>query len=171
MKHLKLSIFLLGFIGLVSIACSPQKTENSNLPANTYFTIQVGSVDLQLQLALNENERSQGLMFRKELEDAHGMLFVFENSTTRSFWMRNTPLPLDLAYFDSNGVLLEIYPLYPYNEQVVASHSEKIQFALEVEQGQLKVLGIKAGDQLNLSQLKDAISAREPNPERFNFQL
>jgi uncharacterized membrane protein (UPF0127 family) len=148
-------------------ACSPEPEAVIPLGPENYFSIPVGSTHLKLQVALNKREQAQGLMHRESLDPEHGMLFVFKGAKQRSFWMRNTRLPLDLAYFDSSGVLLELHRLYPHDETLVFSRSNFIQFALELEQGQMKALGIQPGDALNLEALARAITARGGDPDTF----
>ena len=131
----------------------------------TYFPIKVGSIELELQLAIDPNEQARGLMHREALAPRHGMLFVFTMPKERGFWMRNTLIPLDLGYFNARGSLLEIHRLYPHDEKIVRSISKNIQFALELEQGQMKAIGIQPGDQLDLAALADALSARGIDPK------
>jgi uncharacterized membrane protein (UPF0127 family) len=131
----------------------------------TYFPIKVGSIELELQLAIDPNEQARGLMHREALAPRHGMLFVFAMPKERGFWMRNTLIPLDLGYFNTRGSLLEIHRLYPHDENIVRSISKNIQFALELEQGQMKALGIQPGDQLDLAALADALSTRGIDPK------
>lgn len=130
-----------------------------------YFPIKVGSVELELQLAIYPNEQARGLMHREALAPRHGMLFVFAMPQERSFWMRNTLIPLDLGYFNARGSLLEIHRLYPHDEKMVRSRSPNIQFALELEQGEMKALGIQPGDQLDLEALANALLARGIDPK------
>lgn len=129
-----------------------------------YFPIGVGSAQLELQLAIYPNEQARGLMHREALAPRHGMLFVFAQPQERAFWMRNTLIPLDLGYFDAAGSLLEIHHLYPHDEKTVRSRNPNIQFALELEQGQMKALGIQLRDELDLKALAEALSARGMNP-------
>jgi len=84
-------------------------------------------------------------MFRDSLPEDHGMLFVFEKPETASFWMRNTKIPLSIAYIDSAGEILEIESLKPLDETPVASASSKVAFALEVNEGWFKRNGVWPG--------------------------
>lgn len=99
-------------------------------------------------------------MFRDPLPADHGMLFVFSKAEQRSFWMRNTKIPLDLGYFDASGQLIEIHALYPYDETPVQSRSHEILMALEMNQGWFQRAGIAPGAQLNMKALKQAIRDR-----------
>ena len=65
--------------------------------------------EIDVQIADFENERLQGMMFRKSLGENEGMLFIFERSEPRSFWMKNTFLSLDILYADENGTIISIH--------------------------------------------------------------
>ncbi len=148
---------------LLLCACSSEKKPAAPVASDTYFTIMVAEAAPKLQLALTDNERSKGLMYRDRLAENHGMLFLFEKPGKRSFWMRNTSIPLDLAYFNAEGVLLEIHPLYPYNENPVLSHSNEVLIAVELNQGWFANNNIKPGAQLNMKMLKTAVARRMVN--------
>jgi uncharacterized membrane protein (UPF0127 family) len=75
------------------------------------------------------------MMFRTNMEENAGMLFVFTEPRTASFWMKNCPLPLSIAYIDSEGIIREIHPLEPHNTNSVISASDDIRFALETPRG------------------------------------
>ena len=86
-----------------------------------------------------------GLMNRDTLDSDRGMLFVFPEPKQASFWMHNTSIPLDLAFLDANGVILEIIPLVPFEEKRVQSQSSKVSYALEVTRDWFASRGLKAG--------------------------
>jgi uncharacterized protein len=132
-----------------------------------WFQIEVGGVPIDMQLAVTGPEMQQGLMGRKDLQEAQGMLFVYARPTRMSFWMRNTPTALDIGFFTRDGVLREIYPLHPFDERPVQSRREDLQYALEVLQGGFARLGIKPGDQLDLAALSAAMSARGFEPGTY----
>lgn len=134
---------------------------------HAYFPIRVGETTLQLQLALTPAEQQRGLMERQSLPPGHGMLFAFPTSEKRSFWMLNTPLPLDLAYADNSGTIREIHPLIPFNLNSVESHSNAIAIAIEVERGELRRQSIGVGTTINLDDLRSAIRRRGYNPSQF----
>lgn len=146
---------------LGTVACTPAQEEQ---PFSTWYSLEVGSETVEVQLALAAHEQKQGLMFRESLAADQGMLFVFPEPKQLRFWMRNTTIPLDIGYFDSSGVLREIYPLYPRDETPVISRSENLQIALEVQQGWFAKHRIRPGQQLNLDQLKAMIRARGFDP-------
>ncbi len=98
------------------------------------------------------------------------MLFLFEQAGPRSFWMRNTRIPLDLGYFDSKGQLLEIHSLYPFDETPVPSYSQKILIALEMNRGWFAAHAIQPGAIIDLKSLSEAITRRGQSLNDFPIQ-
>jgi uncharacterized protein len=137
-------------------AAPPENTK----PASHYFPVTVGDRTVHLQLAVTEAEMEQGLMYRRDLRSNQGMLFIYRQPQKVSFWMRNTPTPLDIGYFTSDGVLREIYPLYPFDERAVPSKADNIQYALEVCQGWFDATGVKPGDRIDLAAVAAAMRER-----------
>ena len=138
-------------------------------PASEYFAITVGDRTLQLQIAVSPNEMMRGLMGRKSLKSDEGMLFVYAKPQVMSFWMRNTPLPLDIGFFDVSGQLREHYPLYPFDETLVKSRSESLQFALEVNQGWFRENRVTRGAMLDLKAVQAALKLRGFDPVKFGM--
>lgn len=101
--------------------------------------------ELLAEVATTPEQLMTGMMFRKEIGENEGMLFVFQNPHRASFYMKNTFVPLSIAYINPDGVIMEIYDLQPLNETSVTATNENIQFALEVKQGWFKENNITAG--------------------------
>ncbi len=156
-------LLVLLLAALLPAGCSdtPSAPPAAALPAEHFFPIELGATRLELQLALSPAERQRGLMFREDLGPDQGMLFLFDEPAPQSFWMRNTPLPLDIGFFDAQGRLLEIYPLFPYDETPVLSRSEAVLIAVETNQGWFAANGVRPGARLDLDQLAAAVTARE----------
>jgi uncharacterized membrane protein (UPF0127 family) len=74
-------------------------------------------------------------MFRGSLAANHGMLFVFEPPQRADFWMKNTKIPLSIGFIDSAGTLLEVRDMQPFDETPILSRSDRVAYALEVNQG------------------------------------
>lgn len=165
-KFLSLIHFLAGIYFICLLGCSPTPETTPEVGFESYFPIAIGTTELQLQVAVNPIEQARGLMYREQLAPRHGMLFIFETAQQRSFWMRNTPLPLDLAYINTKGAVVEFHRLYPYDEIPVLSRSHNIKFALELQQGQINFLGIQEGDRLDLKALAHALAARGLDPNK-----
>ncbi len=108
-------------------------------------------------------------MFRRDLGPDEGMLFIYARPQAMSFWMRNTPTPLDIGFFDGEGVLREVYPMQPFDESPVRSRSAAIRFPLEMNQGWFSANQIKPGAKLDLKALADALRARGFDPRRYGL--
>jgi uncharacterized membrane protein (UPF0127 family) len=106
-----------------------------------------GPAPLKVELARSPEERGQGLMRRKRLPDGEGMLFIFERDQVLSFWMKDTLIPLSIAFIASDGRIIEIRDMRPRDESPVKS-SRSVRYALEVPQGWFGRAGIRPGDVL-----------------------
>lgn len=125
-----------------------------------YFAIKVGDQTVQMELAVGMSEMQHGLMGRRDLKPDQGMIFVYDKPQQQSFWMRDTPTPLDVGFFDANGVLAEIYPMYPFDETPVKSRSDALKFTLEMNQGWFAAHKVKPGAKLDMKALAAALQAR-----------
>ena len=105
----------------------------------------LGAETLDAELALSIKEISTGLMYRKEMDENRGMLFVYPYVSDVAFYMKNTYIPLSVAYIDPEGVIQEIYDMKPLNEESVPSKSDNIRYILEVNQGWFAKHGIEPG--------------------------
>jgi len=108
-----------------------------------------GKVIINAEIARTEEQVKQGLMHRKEIKDGHGMLFVYDYDHVMSFWMKNTLVPLSIAYIATDGRIMEIYDMEPGNLNPVRS-SRSARYALEVPQGWFGRAGIEIGDRIDL---------------------
>jgi uncharacterized membrane protein (UPF0127 family) len=102
---------------------------------------------LTLELADNSITRARGLMGRKDLPDDHGMIFIFPQKSRQGFWMQNTYLPLDIAFIDDSGKIMQISEMHPMNTRMVTS-DKPCKYAVEVNQGWFKRHGISEGFQM-----------------------
>ena len=150
---------LAGVLGLACIACQPTGAPSEPINSQTYFPIPVGGIELQLQLALKPAEQQKGLMHRESLDKDHGMMFLFDRPDKRGFWMRNTRIPLDIGYFDSNGQLLEVHKLFPFDETSVNSRSHEVLIAVETNQGWYAANDIQVGDRIDMKSLVIALDS------------
>jgi uncharacterized protein len=141
MKRALLTLLLSG----LAFSALAQDTPQTNLPR---IKLQVGMYQIDTQVAQTPDQRSIGLMFRKEMPQHEGMLFVFEQPATQCFWMKNTLLPLTAAFVADDGTIVNLADMKP---QTTDSHcSEKpVRFVLEMNQGWFSKKGLKAGSRLS----------------------
>ena len=99
------------------------------------------------ELATTPQSRTIGMMFREKTAPNHGMLFVFEYKAQQCFWMRNTPLPLSIAFIEDDGTILQINDMAPKNDSLHCSQ-RPVRFALEMEQGWFARKGLAVGAKL-----------------------
>ena len=149
----KIFFSAMAFFCLANFSCAknPSIKENKNLPQKnlTIRTSDGASVSILAEIASTDETRAAGFMFRKKIPDGTGMLFVYHDDSTLSFWMKNTPSPLSIAYIDYKGQIKDIFDMQPYNLNSVTS-SGFVRYALEVPQGYFARAGIKVGDFLEL---------------------
>ncbi len=107
--------------------------------------LKIGDHKLTVEVAESPGEQALGLMHRDFLPADRGMLFVFEEPKKASFWMKNTSIPLDIAFLDASGILLEIYPLVPFEESPVISRSDQVAYAIETNRDWFASRGLKPG--------------------------
>ncbi|MDR2444402.1 MAG: DUF192 domain-containing protein [Spirochaetaceae bacterium] len=101
-------------------------------------------VNVDAELAVTAEEQRMGLMFRKNLDDGCGMLFVYQRDQILSFWMKNTIIPLSIAFISRDGRIIEIRDMRPQSLETVRS-SRSVRYALEAPQGWFERAGISAG--------------------------
>ncbi|MEP6566029.1 MAG: DUF192 domain-containing protein [Mesorhizobium sp.] len=106
-----------------------------------------GDRSFSIEVADTDAEREAGLMFRQDMADDHGMLFVFENVRPVTFWMKNTPMPLDLIFIGQDGKIRAIKKGEPQSEAIVSS-GLPVRFVLELKAGTAARNGIEYGDLL-----------------------
>ena len=99
---------------------------------------------IEAEVAANQADRTQGLMHRRVLAPNQGMIFAFPQTAMHCFWMKNTPLPLAIAFLDEKGKIVSIDEMAPETED---NHcpAEPARFALEMNAGWFKAKGLKAG--------------------------
>lgn len=135
----------LAAVGLLAGPPAAQaQTEPQHLPA---ITLQAGMHLIRAELARTPAQRQTGLMFRRDLGPNDGMLFVFEEAGMQCFWMRNTPTPLDIAFIEDDGRIVNLDQMAPLSDD---SHCSKkpVRFVLEMNRGWFAKRGIQAGFKL-----------------------
>lgn len=168
----------LWFAGLLLVVCAqaadPKPAETKIATgsdvrgSDAWFPLTVGEKTLRVQLVVTLDEQQRGLMGRRDLGADEGMVFVYPAPQEMSFWMRNTPTPLDIGFFKADGTLGEIYPLYPFDETPVKSVGSDYTLALETPQGWFAKNNLKPGVKLRLTDVAAALRARGFKPSRYS---
>ncbi len=110
--------------------------------------LSAGMHRIEAEVAADQQNRTVGLMNRKAMPAQRGMLFVFTQKNTHCMWMRNTLIPLSVAFLDEDGVVINIEDMQPQTE---SNHCAKVpaRYALEMNLGWFAQRGLKAGAKIN----------------------
>jgi uncharacterized protein len=133
---------------LLVAACgnrTPPVVPGAQLPVDW---LTVGGHRITVELARRPDEQGRGLMFRDSLPPDHGMLFLFPSDEVQSFWMRNTKIPLTIAYASGIGRIVRIADLEPFDERPVTSIAPA-RYALEMNRGWFAAHGVVTGDKIS----------------------
>ena len=143
-KKLLLIIFSV-FLVVSSASCKSKKLPVTDIT----ITCADGTTHIvKAEVAEKDEDRNHGFMERKKIPDGTGMLFIFDRDQILSFWMKNTPHPLSIAYIDSKGKIRNIYDMTPYSLTPIKSTSS-CRYALEVPQGWFRENNINVGDMVS----------------------
>lgn len=110
----------------------------------------IGGAKVTLEVADDPDSRRQGLMFRDSLLQDHGMLFVFPYEAIYPFWMKNTRIPLSIAFVNSRGEIVGISQMQPLDTTTMHMPLRPFIYAIEMEQSWFGAHGVKKGDTLNI---------------------
>jgi uncharacterized membrane protein (UPF0127 family) len=146
---------------LLITGCGGEPTDTGSGPATTapasdLSTVTIdasggGEVEVRVEIAEDASERARGLMYRTALAENRGMLFVFPREERLSFWMKNTLIPLSVAFMDSEGRIVDIQDMKPLDDDPPSYVSaEPARYALEVNQGFFEEHGVEVGDSAEL---------------------
>ena len=148
MINSKIRLLALLVISLSITLCA----ENSSRKYKIYLFTESGKkVGLNVEVAKNPPEREKGLMFRNSLGEYDGMLFVFDEEEYLNFWMKNTFIPLDIAYISKKGIINEIYYMAPVDISKIYNSKNRAMYALEVNAGWFEKHKIKIGSKIDFN--------------------
>ena len=158
MRVLVAILVLLSLAGCAGTSSEPRATTTdsgnaraSNLPTVTIDASGGEEVEVRVEIADDASERARGLMHRTALAENRGMLFVFPDEERLSFWMKNTLIPLSVAFMDSEGRIVDIQDMKPLDDEPPSYVSaEPARYALEVNQGFFEERGVEVGDRAEL---------------------
>ena len=133
----------LAFIAAPACALTPPQPE---LPK---IVLTIRDIRISAEVADEPSEKATGLMGREELPEGTGMLFVFSRPQPLGFWMKDTLIPLSIAYINNEGIIREIHDMQPLDESGENSVFQDLVYALEVPQGWFAKNGVLAGDKVS----------------------
>ncbi len=123
-------------------SAQPSEEQSSNP------SIKIDGISLEIEIVQDAESRQLGLMYREELAENLGMLFVFESTQILSFWMRNTFIPLDIAFIDAGGLIVDIQRMEPLDESRQYISAAPALYALEVNAGWFEKNSVKRGSKV-----------------------
>ena len=152
---MKTRFFLILLLGLSSLPAWAQTGASDSVGSLGKVVLHIDNATLQTEIASTQAQQERGLMFRQKLGDNEGMIFLLPEIETATFWMKNTLIPLSIAYIDRNGVILEIHDMQPGNPAVpdqdlprTKSESDQVAYALETNLHWFALNGVKPGDKI-----------------------
>ena len=143
MKHIAIAL-----VGLSVALGNPSLAQNAPQTDLARVKLSAGIHVIDAQVAATPQQRSTGLMFRQNMPQSEGMLFVFEQAAPQCFWMKNTLLPLTAAFVADDGTIVNLADMKP---QTTESHcsTQAVRYVLEMNQGWFSKKGIRAGFKLS----------------------
>jgi uncharacterized membrane protein (UPF0127 family) len=130
-----------------TVICLAAGLANAAETALRTVQLRIANHPLKVEVVQREADRQKGLMFREKLGKNDGMLFNFDEPAYHSMWMKNTLIPLSVAFVDASGTILNILDMQPHNLDSHMSAGPSI-YAIETNQGWFAEKGIKAGDKV-----------------------
>ena len=150
MNNKRRRLYLLAVLVCVSLLCKGfwdvcygEPKRNKILPIN------VAGIELEVELATTFEEQSLGLMYRDKLEENGGILFVYPRENFLSFWMKDTRIPLSIAFIKADGRIIQIESMKPNSLDTHVS-KEKAKYALEMNEGWFRIHNVREGDTVKM---------------------
>ena len=135
---------LLALLAALAFATAQAQEPQMNLPR---VKLAAGMHQIEAQVAQTPDQRATGLMHRKEMPQHEGMLFVFEQPTQQCFWMKNTLLPLSIAFLADDGTVVNVAEMAPQTLESHCSH-KPVRYVLEMNTGWFAKRGVKPGSKI-----------------------
>lgn len=154
MEGLKLALISVTVFAILAGAFQLYSSTEQSLEGN-HTEIYFEDHSFSVEIADTPEERARGLMYREELGEDEGMLFVYEEEDYRSFWMKNTLIPLDIIFLDSDFEVINIEKAHPEpntsDENLASYESERpAQYVLEINQNRSEEIGLEKGSEMSL---------------------
>jgi uncharacterized membrane protein (UPF0127 family) len=159
MKRILFFDFWVEKTGYILASCLAVIIFSGSLPSTTLAcpyelpkaVVSINGQDLFVELAFIPDTRSCGLSNRYTLGENNGMLFLFPNTGKRTFWMKNTHIPLSIAFMDDAGKIVMIHQMEADQTSTTYHSYQSVRYALEVNQGWFALHGIKKGDKVEMA--------------------
>jgi uncharacterized protein len=150
------AVALVAFTLLLSACSLPVNTETDGTAKGPTVVLETakGPADITVDIADTSDERTRGLMFRKSLPQDSGMFFIFDGEDQRSFWMKNTLIPLDMIFMDAGYKVVSVAKnVQPCKKDPCQTYPsvKPAKFVLEVNGGMSDSIGLKEGDKAQLT--------------------
>jgi uncharacterized membrane protein (UPF0127 family) len=145
--------------GLLTLALLPTGCLSGSQPSSASSpmvktlpttTVTLGDKQFTLEISNTDSTRETGLMYRDSMPADHGMIFVFPDPQTVSFYMKNTRIPLDIVFVDPAGKVISVHQMQPYVEYPTTDSESAVRWAIELNLNAASGAGVKPGDQLNI---------------------
>jgi len=170
MKCRALCILGVLLLGGCSGCSSPNEQTKQHAIISERLPLTIAGVPVSAQIAITQAEQHRGLMFRKNLPEGEGMIFVYKEPQRMSYWMNNVPIALSIGFFDREGVLQEVRRMLPRDTRTVPSASDQIQYALEMSDGWFTRNGVRPGAKMDMKLLAAALKARGEYPKDYGIK-
>ena len=116
--------------------------------------IQINGINLKVEVAATHEERLLGLMYRKKLPDNKGMLFIYPSERIIKLWMKNTSIPLSVAFLNKNKKIINIEKMEPNQTKIIYKSKDLALYAVEVNQGWFELNTVSVGDTFKFSKVQ-----------------
>ena len=149
---MKLRILIVALLGLCVAIPLPGRAQTGptdDVGPLAKVILHIGKASLTTEIAASPAQQERGLMYVTKLPDNDGMIFLLPKVITAAFWMKNTLIPLSIAFIDKNGVILEIHDMKAQDETITRSDSDQVAYALETNLHWFALNGIKPGDKID----------------------
>lgn len=149
---IKILVFFIIIFIVVGFFYNFKHENNCDKKDDAICNININGINTQLKVAYSQKRQAQGLMFVNSLKENEGMIFVYNKSRTLSFWMKNTLIPLSIAYLEDDGRIVGIYTMTPVDKNTPDYEMPRypsrtlVKYAVEMSQGWFDLRGIKTGD-------------------------
>ena len=147
-KHSTSIFSRLAKISIASLLIFTASTNAQQVNRFRTTTLNAGMHVIQAEVAMSDAERQQGLMFREKMASNEGMIFIFPKPNGICMWMKNTLLPLSVAFIDDAGVIVNIEDMKPHTTESHCANKD-VRFALEMNAGWFRQKGLKAGSRID----------------------